>query len=1334
MNSLDLHPASRICRRRGRPRSPGTAATGRLPWLVTALILFLAAPAWAANVSLLVIDLNSYMAQQAVSRLALPQHIRVRAFTHQDLLSDPAARDFVASSRVVIVDVMMRELTRYVLEHRSPANKDVYALRGSGNDEDLQKQGFIFHPQLREYFGHLSAANLQNLLRLAVHLSIDRAVSYEPVVQQPNLGIYHPEAPAVFSNYADYRRWYEGRPGYRADAPRLGLMFFSTSLIKGQVEFINHIMAELEKAGFTVLPCFGRDEDVLGRFFLDERRQARVDVVLSFSLKFSSALNDRVKTALTGLNVPVINAINLLGIDIDHWRADPVGIPPLAVAHNIAVPETSGVIEPTPLSGRVEASDPEIPGRFYLFRSIADNLDHLIPRLQRWITLQRKPNAEKKVAVLYYHHSQGKQNIGASYLNVFRSLEHILARLRQEGYRVPAAQRLTEEGIKQMILTTGLNIGSWAPGEFDRLLAAGSVVRVPMAEYKQWFSQLPSAFREGVVKQWGPPEAAEIMVKDGRFIIPAVTVGNLVLLPEPARGWSDSPLKLYHDVTVFPHHQYIAAYLWLARGFRADAMIHLGTHATHEWLPGKQVGLSSSCPPEVLITDIPNIYPYIVDDVGEGLQAKRRGRGVIIDHLTPPLQSAGLYKEYDDLQTLIENYEKGRSLGSQTTAVYLEQIRDLVRRTGLAKDLRLPELNDEALQQIQLYLHEIKDDLLPYGMHTFGRSPAGAALEDTVKAIVDKNPEARSQDVREALTVSGPREMDHLVKALNGGYVPPGEGNDPLRNLAALPTGNNFYGFSPDKVPTAAAWQLGKQAADDIIARSLKEHQRYPEKVAIVLWAVETLRNEGVNECTALYLMGMAPVWDKNGRVTGTRVIPARELQRPRIDIVLNPSGLYRDLYPDKLLFLDRAVQQAAAQTDIDNYLSRNNRRLQEQLQQSGLSPQQADKLSRLRIFTTAPGTYGNRVSELAGASGFWKSDAEIADVYQQHTGFAYGADHWGVPAPQLFKENLKRVDTVLHSRSSNVYGVLDNDDMFSYLGGLALAVRQESGKNPDTMLTMQLQPHKLRVEDLAKTIGQEMRARYLNPKWITGMKADNYAGAREMSHFVEYLWGWQVTVPSAVDGSRWDQVYEVYVEDKYGQDLKEFFNRVNPWAYQSITARMLEASRKGYWQADDQVIQKLAAEYALNVVEKGVACCDHTCNNPVLNQMVVNIVSLPGVLSPRIVEQFKIAVDKAAGRRLEEQVQDRTRVQDALSAGFSQKDAVPQPHDPARPAAQSDSPAPGPEARMVEGFKMETVPKEDDRTEVSASGVQWFASLFILLLIGLFAFGTRMHGENRFL
>jgi len=1253
----------------------------------------------AERVSLLVIDAESCLVNEAVKGLKLPEGIQVRFFTYTDMMQDQSAGDFIATSEVIVVDAMMSELGEWVIENTDIRKKRVYALRSSRDDEGLKREGFVFDPHIQEYFSHPSVPNIQNLIYRVIHQELDPSIAYEEVAKLPDLGIYHSDAETIFTSYGEYLNWYKGRRRYTEGAPWIGMMLFKSSIVEGQVGALDYLIERFEEEGFNVLPCFGLGLDVLTSLLMDKDRHARVDLVLAFSLKFYSAINDQIQGALAELNVPIINAINLHSIPIDEWRDDPVGIPPMDVVWCIANPEISGLIEPTPLTGKVELFDKQSAKALFIHSPIKETIELLIPRMKMWIRLKEKKNEEKRVAILYYNHAQGKQNIGATGLNVFRSLERILRRMQEEGYQLEVDERITENSIKDMILKYGRNIGSWARGELDRMLKEEKLVRLPVSTYRKWFDTLPERFKENVLRQWGTAEDSTIMIKDGQFIIPAVILGNVLVMPEPARGWGDDAMKLYHDPTLYPHHQYIAAYLWLKYVFRADAMIHLGTHATYEWLPGKQAGLSPSCPPDVLITDIPNIYPYIVDDVGEGIQAKRRGRGVIVDYLTPPVKEAGLYHEYSRLYDMINSYNRSIAMGSQTAAGKLEKIKEVISKTGLAGDLNVTDLDEDALERLEHYLLEIRENFMPYGLHTFGQSPDGEALHDTIKAIVKSNRRAEEGKIKEWLIDSGPREIDHLIKGLAGGYIPSGEGNDPVRNLSAIPTGKNFYGFNPQKIPSRTAWELGRRAAEQIIEKSLREKGRYPDKVAVVLWATETIRNEGINESTILYLMGLRPLWDKTDRVTGIEVIPGKELNRPRIDVLVNPSGLYRDLFPNFILFLDKAIQKAALQTDIENLISKHNTEIVDRLVKGGMAEEEAALLSKIRIFTEKPGSYGTGVSEMTENSGVWESDDEVARVYENKVGYAFGLGKWGEEAKEVFKENLKRTDVAIHSISSNIFGTMDNDDMFGELGGLSLAIKKESGESPDTLIAMQRIPGQVGVEDAAKTIGREMRSRYLNPKWVEGMKKEDYAGAREMSSFVEYMWGWQVTVPSTIDKAKWDQTYEVYVEDKYGLELKEFFKGVNPWAHQSITARMLEAIRKDYFKADDEVRNKLAVEYARSVVEDGPDCCEHTCNNPLLNQMVVKIISLPGVMPPEMVEKFQQAIEQALRKALAEQVKERLDLQKKLNKAWE----------------------------TIEGYKMEEMrPKTETEAGRSPAAIEWLASLFVILIIGLAIYGAK--------
>lgn len=852
------------------------------------------------QIGLLILDSDTLVVSEAVGTVELPKGMTVSFFTREEIEQSEKSRASFLGSDVMVVDVMDNRIVEYVDKNVDIGNKRVYAVRGANQDDDLKRRGYVFDDEIREFYHHMSDRNVRNLILRVAHLEFDRFILYEKVEVLPVLGLYHPDASTLFSDADSYLAWYRSRPTFRPDAPFVALMGLSRLMGKDQIGQVDYVIRRLEEEGLSTVMAFGWDPEVLKKLMNDRSGQPYMDIVLAFSLKFQSALDESVATSLRHLNVPVLNLLNLQFSTISHWKKDPTGIPPMEVGWAIANPELSGLVEPSVVSGKEKQMNAETRNSVYVHEIIKENLELVIPRVKKWVNLQRKPNDQKKVIILFYNHSPGKQNIGAGYLNAFASLEQLLARLRKEGYTVRSKDDLTGETLQELILKSGRNIGNWAPGELDDMLRSESIVRVPAETYKAWFAELPEEFRKSVLEQWGEVEKSDIMIRDGELIIPGIVLGNVMLMPEPSRGWSDDPEKLYHSPTLYPHHQYVAAYLWMKHGFGADVMIHFGTHATHEWLPGKQAGLSASCPPDVLTTDIPNIYPYLVDDVGEGIQAKRRGRGVIVDYLIPPIKEGGLYREYSKLQEMLSQYQTSVASGAETAAVRFEAIVELIRKLGLDKDLSLTDIGNDALEEVEHYLLEVRENFMPYGLHTFGVSPDGDALSETVQFILKLHPQRDGQDVTQRLSECGERELNRSAASLNGRYVPPGQGNDPFRNPEAIPTGKNFYGFDPAKIPSKEAYQLGTKAAQDIIDKSLKEKGRYPEKVAIVLWAVETIRNEGLNEATILHLMGMKPKWDSSDRVVGVEAIPGAVLKRPRIDVLINPSGLYRDMFPNR--------------------------------------------------------------------------------------------------------------------------------------------------------------------------------------------------------------------------------------------------------------------------------------------------------------------------------------------------------------------------------------------------------------------------------------------------
>ncbi len=457
-----------------------------------------------------------------------------------------------------------------------------------------------------------------------------------------------------------------------------------------------------------------------------------------------------------------------------------------------------------------------------------------------------------------------------------------------------------------------------------------------------------------------------------------------------------------------------------------------------------------------------------------------------------------------------------------------------------------------------------------------------------------------------------------MTVALSGHFVPAGMGGEPIRNPDSYPTGANFYGIDPDKVPKPAAWEMGTKLAEQMLQDHLKKTGKPLEKVSFVIWGDETMRHEGVLESQIFYLLGTKPIWDERGKVVGVEVIPREKLGRPRVDIVIASAA--EGMFSNVTHLMDEAVQKVKALDEPDNVVRKHYLQAKQALIAQGVKPELADRMAGVRIFDEPPGTYELNTSTIVAKSGSWDTDAGFANDYIRKMGHGYGNGFWGEPMPDAFRLALSGTNTVVHSNSTALYGALDNDDMFMYMGGLTSAIRSLDGKDPETLVTDTRDPGKPAMTDLGTFIGREFHSRYVNPTWIKGMQKEGYArGAGAMREFTEYMWGWNATVKSAVDDRMWKETFDTYVEDKQHLGMKQFFESKSPFAYQDITARMLETVRKGYWNADQATKSKLLSEYIESINKHGVNCTDVSCGNAKLLEYVMKEAAKAGVPAPAI-------------------------------------------------------------------------------------------------------------------
>lgn len=759
------------------------------------------------------------------------------------------------------------------------------------------------------------------------------------------------------------------------------------------------------------------------------------------------------------------------------------------------------------------------------------------------------------------------------------------------------------------------------------------------------------------IRGWGKVPG-KTMVWKNEILLPGVQFGNIFLGPQPPRGWELNEELLHANMTFPPPHQYLAFYYHLREVFKANAIVHLGRHSTYEFLPKRAVGLSASDYPSLIIENIPSIYPYIVDGVGEGIQAKRRGIAVMLDHLTPPLATTELYDGLLQLRQLIESAEAASNQDTKKKAI--KALRHKIKVLNLTDELvasmdeelqvrgiGFGEVDDDfLLHEVGHYLTKLQEDFMPLGLHIYGKDWQQDAI-DTMMISIEKGEldldDTQRNEIKKNLIKSPKSEMSSFLNALNGGFVAPGKGNDPIRTPDALPTGRNFYALDGSLIPSQLGFSTGQQLAS-------KARQQNPvidktHKEAVILWASDAVRDEGAMIAFGMDMLGVRPVWNRRGILKSLQLMPLDKARIERRDIVFTTSGLFRDLYAQQLAWLDRSVLLAlaasknvierdhpalisalrAALQPVDHMLDQQKhdfnetltsnmvasnwlREAQVLLRSNGnISPELLGRQASYRIFGTAPGAYGAGINRLAERSGAWQERKQLGDAYIKRMSHAYGVPsaggEMGSNVQALFRQQLAHVNSTYLGRASNLYGLIDNNDAYDYLGGLNLAIETITGEQPDSFVISHANTKQLSIDPLQTALLSELRGRFLNRQWIQPLMKQGYAGARTMgSEFIENLWGWQATSPEIIRSWVWQDLKAIYIDDSLEIGLDEFLQQKHNVHVQSnILAVMLVAIEKGFWQADQQTQSQLAEKFAKNIVENGIPGSGHThANHPI--------------------------------------------------------------------------------------------------------------------------------------
>ncbi|QEY31871.1 magnesium chelatase subunit H [Synechococcus sp. RSCCF101] len=1095
----------------------------------------------------------------------------------------------------------------------------------------------------------------------------------DPVVF-PDLGIWHPLAPAMFEDIREYLNWTSSRsdlPEAAQRGPVIGLVLQRSHIVTGDEAHYVAVIQELEYRGARVIPVFCGGLDFsrpVNSFFYDplNPEQPLVDGVVSltgFALVGGPARQDhpRAIEALKRLNRPYMVALPLVFQTTREWEDSDLGLHPVQVALQIAIPELDGAIEPIVLSGRDDAT-----GKAH---TLQDRVEAIAERAIRWSSLRLKPRLQKKLAITVFSFPPDKGNVGtAAYLDVFGSIHRVLEELRRRGYDVQDVPR-TPKGLMEAVLKD--------PEAMEGAPELAIAHRMSVSEYERL-----TPYSERLEENWGKPPGQ--LNSDGQnLLIYGRHFGNVFIGVQPTFGYEGDPMRLLYSRSASPHHGFAAYYTYLEKIWNADAVLHFGTHGSLEFMPGKQMGMSETCYPDSLIGSLPNLYYYAANNPSEATIAKRRGYASTISYLTPPAENAGLYKGLKELGELVGSYQQLREGGRGVPIV--NAIVETARQCNLDKDVALPdqdagalnlEARDAVVGAVYRQLMEIESRLLPCGLHTIGKPPTAeeaiatlvsiAALEreeEGIRSLPGLLAEAvgrRIEDVYagndaghladvalnqritetsraavgamvrsltgldgrvnlrgnfgwlvDALSRFGMKlpspwlraccgagfaqvdskaldglfaylrfcleqvcadmEMESLLRALDGEYVLPGPGGDPIRNPGVLPSGKNIHALDPQAIPTRAAVAAAKGVVDKLLERQREDEGRWPETIACVLWGTDNIKTYGESLAQILWFIGVRPLADSLGRVNRLELIPLEELGRPRVDVVVNCSGVFRDLFINQMALIDQGVKMAA---EADEPLESNfvRKHSLEQAEQQGTTVREAAS----RVFSNASGSYSSNVN-LAVENSSWEEESDLQDMYLSRKSFAFNADNPGEmnQKREVFEATMKTADVTFQNLDSAEISLTDVSHYFDSDPTKLIQSLRDDGRAPSSFIADTTTAN-AQVRSLSETIRLDSRTKLLNPKWYEGMLDSGYEGVREVAKRLNFTLGWSAT-SGQVDNFVYEEANDTFIND---ETMRQRLLELNPNSFRRMVGTLLEVHGRGYWETSDENIERLQQIY----------------------------------------------------------------------------------------------------------------------------------------------------------
>ncbi|WP_394363212.1 cobaltochelatase subunit CobN [Amycolatopsis sp. SB7-3] len=1163
-------------------------------------------------------DLLSARSSEAEYRLANPARL--------DLAELPALLDGV---KIVVVRILGSERSwQEGLDTVRASGAHVVVLGGEQTpDAQLMKLSTVPAGTAAEAHAYLAQGGPANLTQLHRFLSDTLLLTgdgFEPPAVQPLWGVLEREPKST-------------------EGPIVAILYYRAHHLSGNTEFVHALADAVEDAGGRALPihCASlrtREPEMMAEL-------AKSDALLVTVLAAGGTRPSEVGAGgddeawdvaeMAALDIPILQALCLTS-DRETWSANDDGLSPLDAGNQMAVPEFDGRLITVPFSFK-EIDDDGLPK----YVPDAERASRVAKIALAHARLRHTPPPERRIALMLSAYPTKHSRVGnAVGLDTPASAIELLRRMRDQGYDLgedpfPGVEPTgTDQPDGDALIHALIAAGGQDPEWLTEEQLSGNPIRVPADKYREWFAELPAELREGMEEHWGPAPG-ELYVDNGDIVLASLQSGNVILMIQPPRGFGENPVAIYHNPDLPPSHHYLAAYRWLEEEFGAHAVVHLGKHGSLEWLPGKTAGLSDSCAPDAVLGNLPLIYPFLINDPGEGAQAKRRAHATIVDHLIPPMARAESYGDMARLEQLLDEHANIAAMDPAKLPAVRAQIWTLIQAAKLDHDLGVEERPhdaefDDFLLHIDGWLCEVKDAQIRDGLHILGAAPVGEArinlvlamlraqqmwggkqgavpglrsalglkensdaplsevdaIEQTARSLVeamearDWSPAAvaevvaevpEHQEVARVLTFAAteivPRlagtgaEIDAVLHALDGGYIPAGPSGSPLRGLInVLPTGRNFYTVDPKAIPSRLAWETGQALADSLLRRYKEDTGDWPRSVGLSVWGTSAMRTSGDDAAEVLALLGVQPVWDEaSRRVTGIEAIPLAELGRPRIDVTVRISGFFRDAFPHVITLLDDAVRLVANldEPDEQNFVRAHTR--------ADLAAHGDERRATTRIFGSKPGAYGAGLLPLMD-SGNWRDDKDLAEVYAVWGGFAYGRDLDGRPAREDMENSYKRIVVAAKNTDTREHDIADSDDYFQYHGGMIATVRALTGTAPASYVGDSTTPDAVRTRTLGEETARVFRARVVNPRWLAAMRKHGYKGAFELAATVDYLFGFDATA-GVVGDWMYEKLTESYVLDEVNQ---EFLRQANPWALRGIIERLNEAADRGLWAEPD--------------------------------------------------------------------------------------------------------------------------------------------------------------------